>query len=89
MRVAAEMLTEQRFAGHVPGRGADGAAHTRPGLCSHVRVPALIHGLERVGDGGGSGPGRRQACGCGIHLGALDMLGASMRLLIIWLLERM
>jgi len=59
MRVAAEMLTEQRFAGHVPGRGADGAAHTRPALCSHVRVPALIRDFERVGDGGGQADGER------------------------------
>jgi len=83
------MLTEQRFCWARTRTWAEGAAHTRPWLCSHVRVPALIRDLERVGDGGGSGPGGLRACGCGIHLGALDMLGASMRLLIIWPLERM
>lgn len=39
-----------------------------------------------MGHGGGSGPGGGRACGCGhggIRLGALNMLGASMRLLII------
>ena len=53
------------FAGHVPGRGADGTVHTRAGRCSHVRVPALIRDFERVENGRGQGRGGRRACGCG------------------------
>jgi len=59
---AARGAGDRVSAGHVPGRGADGAANARAERGGHVRVSARACDLERVGDGRGQRRGGRRAC---------------------------
>ncbi|KAH9998749.1 hypothetical protein BJV77DRAFT_1058705 [Russula vinacea] len=67
--------------GHVPGRGAHGAAHARAERRRHVCVPPCARYFERDVE--------RARARMWLYLCARDVLGAAMRLLSIRPLERM